>query len=123
LILGSGWPAHSLNPLLGLDRVVNAPREDMTNDGLSARRTERLPLKQAIDAYTASAAWSSFDDQRKGSILPGMLADLVVLSDDIFAGPTTKLSTTSVAVTIFDGKIVYQRVPRSETEPAPALSK
>ena len=44
----------------------------------------RLSLKAAIDAYTSGPAWASFDEQRKGTIAPGMLADLVVLSDDIF---------------------------------------
>jgi predicted amidohydrolase YtcJ len=48
-----------------------------------------------------------------------MLADLVVLSDDIFAD-STKVASASVAVTIFDGKIVYSRTPRSQTEPAPS---
>jgi predicted amidohydrolase YtcJ len=50
-----------------------------------------------------------------------MLAVLVVLSGDIFEGPAGKLGSVSVAVTIFDGKIVYRRVPRSETLPAPSL--
>ncbi|PYR58331.1 MAG: amidohydrolase, partial [Acidobacteria bacterium] len=63
----------------------------------------------AIDAFTSDAAWASFDEHRKGVIAPGMLADLVVLSDDIFEGPPARLATTTVAATIFDGRIVYQR--------------
>ena len=50
-----------------------------------------------------------------------MLADLVVLSNDIFATAAEPLPATFVTVTVFDGKIVYRRVPRSETEPAPSL--
>ena len=79
-----------------------------------------LKLKPAIDAYTSSGAWGSFDDQRKGSIAPGMLADLVVLSADVLEAPE-KLETASVAVTIFDGKIVHRRDRRALTEPAPSL--
>jgi predicted amidohydrolase YtcJ len=50
-----------------------------------------------------------------------MLADLVVLSHDIFDLPAARLTSASVAATIFDGKVVYRRVPRSETEPVPSL--
>ena len=70
---------------------------------------ERLALKTAIDAYTSGAAWASFDEQRKGSLAAGMLADLVVLSEDIFEAPTSRLASTRVDVTIFDGRIVYRR--------------
>ena len=78
-----------------------------------------LKLKPAVDAYTSSAAWGSFDDQRKGSIAPGMLADLVVLSADVLAAPE-KLDAAAVAVTIFDGKIVYRNGRHTLTTPAPA---
>ena len=66
-------------------------------------------------------AWASFDNQRKGVIAPGMLADLVVLSDDIFAANAQSPGAASVALTIFDGKVVFRRVTRAETEPAPSL--
>jgi predicted amidohydrolase YtcJ len=68
----------------------------------------RLPLKAAIDAYTSGGAWASFDEQRKGTIAAGMLADIVVLSDDIFATPAD-IPAAKVEVTIFDGKVVYRR--------------
>lgn len=120
IIFGSAWPSEDLNPLLGLHVAVNQTTPEGTpEDGWHPE--ERLQLKPAIDAYTSAAAWASFDDQRKGSISPGMLADIVVLSDDIFAAPAEKLASVSIAVTIFDGKVVYRRVPRSETEPVPSL--
>ena len=71
-----------------------------------------LSLKSAIDAYTAAGAWASFDEGRKGTLSPGMLADIVVLSRDIFAAPAaaaTPLPAARVDVTIFDGKVVYRR--------------
>ena len=76
---------------------------------------ERLPLRKAIDAYTSDAAWASYDEQRKGVLARDMLADLVVLSADIFDGPTTRLTEAQVMVTIVDGKIVYRREPVDTT--------
>ena len=69
---------------------------------------EQLTLKSAINAWTSGAAWASFDEHRKGTIKPDMLADLVILSTDIFGAPA-KLAGAEVAMTIFDGKIVYRR--------------
>jgi predicted amidohydrolase YtcJ len=75
---------------------------------------EKLSLQQAIDAYTRDAAWGSFDEHRKGSLTPDMLADIVILTKDIFRLPPARLAETEVAFTIFDGKIVYRR--SSETD-------
>jgi predicted amidohydrolase YtcJ len=118
LVFGSGWPAVALDPLLSLHAATHRATPDGTRDDDAAPK-EGLDLKPAIDAYTSTAAWASFDDQRKGSISPGMLADLVVLSEDIFEAPPGRLPAASVAVTIFDGKIVYRRAGRVETAPAP----
>jgi predicted amidohydrolase YtcJ len=108
LAFGSDWPLASMNPLLGLHTAVNRTTPDGLPEG-GWYPDERITLKQAIDAYTSGAAWASFDEQRKGSLAAGMLADLVVLSDDIFDAPTSRLATTRVMFTIFDGKVVYQR--------------
>ena len=80
---------------------------------------EGLPLKEAIEAYTSAPAWATFDEGRKGTISAGMLADLVVLSEDIFVTPQVTLPTTAVAYTIFDGKIVYQRDAPAGRAPVP----
>ena len=74
---------------------------------LESRRA--AAAERAIDAFTSGPAYASFDEQRKGSLKVGMLADLVVLSTDIFDAPPSRLASTTVAVTIFDGKIVYRR--------------
>jgi predicted amidohydrolase YtcJ len=107
LAFGSGWPAASLNPLLGLSAVLTPAPDAEAEDGA------RLSLKSAIDAYTSGAAWASFDEQRKGTLAPGMLADIVVLSDDIFKTPVTDLPAVRVEMTIFDGKIVYRRAQQA----------
>jgi predicted amidohydrolase YtcJ len=110
LAFGSDWPSAPLNPLLGLQAAVtrNAPA-DGSDEPLPS--PERLGLKTAVEAYTAGAAFASFDEQRKGSIKPGMLADLVILSSDIFAARAGEIAAADVALTIFDGRIVY-RHPR-----------
>lgn len=105
IALGSGWPESTLDPLAVLQTATEAADNDAPP---GARRANRVDLKTAIDGYTSRAAFASFDEQRKGSITPGMLADIVVLTDDIFASPAA-LSSAKVAVTIFDGKIVYRR--------------
>jgi predicted amidohydrolase YtcJ len=108
LAFGSDWPAFPLNPMLGMHAAVTrATPEGRPADGWNP--DQRLSLEAAVDAYTSGAAWASFDEQRKGRIAPEMLADLVVLSEDIFDAPLSALVQARVAVTIFDGKVVYRR--------------
>ena len=114
LAFGSDWPVMSIDPLKGLHVAVART----TEDGLPAGGwvpAERLPIRKAIDAYTRDAAWASFDELRKGQLSRDMLADIVVLTDDIFSGPASRLTTTEVAVTIADGKVVYRRDPPDTT--------
>jgi predicted amidohydrolase YtcJ len=108
LAFGSDWPGSSLNPMFGLHTAVTRTTPDGLPEG-GWYPSEHLALKSAIDAYTYGAAWASFDEQRKGTLAAGMLADLVVLSEDIFEAPPERLASTRVAVTIFDGRIVYRR--------------
>lgn len=105
IALGSNWPDSTLDPLAVLQTATGAGTTDTAGDTVPV---DRVDLKTAIDAYTSNAAYVSFDDQRKGSISPGMLADIVVLTENTFDGPAA-LQSARVAVTIFDGKIVYLR--------------
>ena len=91
--------------------VTRSTADGLPEDGWSA--AERISLKRAINAFTAVPAYASFDEQRKGTLKKGMLADLVVLSNDIFDTPVAQLGRTTVVATIFDGKIVYQRSAKS----------
>ena len=108
LAFGSNWPAFPLNPMLGIHAAVTRSTPDGLPEG-GWNPDQRLAIEAAVDAYTSGAAWASFDEQRKGSIAPGMLADLVVLSADIFDAPLSTLAEARVAVTIFDGQVVYRR--------------
>jgi len=108
LAFGSDWPVVTLDPLLGLHVAVNRTTPEGEPEGGWAPG-ERLSLGRAIEAYTRDAAWASFDEHRKGTLERDMLADLVILTEDIFANPTSRLAEAEVAFTIFDGKVVYTR--------------
>jgi hypothetical protein len=108
LAFGSDWPVVTIDPRVGLNMAVNRTTPEGTPEG-GWYPNERVPLPVAIEAYTSGAAYASFDEQRKGRLAPGMLADLVVLSKDVFAAPPNKLMDAAVDVTIFDGKVVYDR--------------
>jgi hypothetical protein len=77
---------------------------------------QKITVEEAVKAYTMGAAYASFEDRIKGSLEPGKLADLVVLSDDIFGIDPARIGETRVLATILDGKIIYGALP-SKTEP------
>jgi predicted amidohydrolase YtcJ len=108
LAFGSDWPVVTLDPRMGLNMAVNRTTAEGTPEG-GWYPDERVSMQQAIEAYTSGPAYASFDEHRKGTIAPGMLADLVILSTDIFAAPAAKLLDAQVDVTIFDGKVVFER--------------
>jgi predicted amidohydrolase YtcJ len=62
-----------------------------------------------VHAYTAGAAYAAGEERERGSISPGKLADLVVLSDDILEMDPERILETTVDLTFFDGRPVYER--------------
>ena len=88
--LGSDWPRGTLSPMQVVQEAL-----------------DRLTLKEALRAYSFGSAFASYDEQRKGTLKAGMLADIVVLSDNIFELEPALLGRVLVAHTIFDGRIVY----------------
>lgn len=98
---GSDWPVAPLDVGQGLwlasTRVKAAGAAD-----------QRMSIGDALLGYTAWPAFASFDERRKGTIAPGMLADLVVLKTDIVASPPAAPGDVSVRATIFDGRVVYE---------------
>jgi predicted amidohydrolase YtcJ len=110
LAFGSDWPIVRLDPLMGLHvAVTRTTPAGGPEDGWLPE--QRLPLNAALDAYGPGAAYASFDEHRKGSLAPGMLADIAIFSTDIFALPPGRLLDAVVDTTIFDGKVVYTRPP------------
>lgn len=102
LAFGSDWPVATLEAGQGLWLASTRLKAEQADD-------QRLSIHDAIAGYTRWAAYASFDEQRKGTIAPGMLADLVVLSSDLTAAPIAAPTGVSVAATIFDGKVVYEK--------------
>lgn len=111
IILGSDWPGGLIDLQLGLEVAVRAVPSSPDTDAAPA---DGLTPAQAIDALTSDAAWASFDEQRKGSIAPGMLADLVILSTDVFGRPDL-LPGARVEATIFGGEVVFDRSVEQST--------
>jgi predicted amidohydrolase YtcJ len=108
LAFGSDWPVVTLDPRMGLHVAATRMSPDGEPEG-GSQPEQRLPLTAAIDAYSSGAAYASFDEQRKGRLAKGMLADIVIFSADIFSAPPERVLDAVVDVTIFDGKVVYRR--------------
>jgi predicted amidohydrolase YtcJ len=102
MAFGSDWPVVSQNPLIGLGVAVN---RGAWQPGM---RSQAVTLAEALAAYTTGAAYAEFEERRKGMIRVGMLADLTLLDRDISAMPNTELNHTCVALTVCDGRIVYE---------------
>jgi len=122
LAFGTDCPVESLNPLAGLYAACTRRRcgTAARRCGAAAQRAdgtlqegwypeERLTLGQALYAYTMGSAYASGEEQDKGSLAPGKMADIVVLSRDIFAGPPEAILDTVVDMTIVGGRVVYER--------------
>jgi predicted amidohydrolase YtcJ len=70
--------------------------------------SEALTVEQAVTAYTRGSAYAEFQEEEKGTLAPGMLADLAVLSQDVFTVPPQELPKTESVLTMIGGKIVYE---------------
>jgi predicted amidohydrolase YtcJ len=72
---------------------------------------QRLSVREAVDAYTQGSAYASFADTRVGTLEAGKLADLAVLSQDIFSVAPKKIGRTEVTLTMVGGRIVHGAAP------------
>jgi hypothetical protein len=104
---GSDMPIVTSDPLLGIDCLVNR-RLDPRPGGPVLNPAERLNVLEAIRVYTYNGAYAHFEEGSKGSIEPGKLADLAVLSEDILATPAEELRRITVDLTVVDGRIVHE---------------
>ena len=107
LALGTDWPVAPLNPILGLYAAVTRATLDGKNpDGWIPE--EKITLPEAVEAYTMGSAFTEFQEHKKGSITPGKLADMVILSDNIFDFKPEAIRNVKVETTIVGGKVVYE---------------
>ena len=108
LAFGSDWPVAPMVPLVG----IYAAATRRTLDGKNPNGwvpEQKITVAEAVHAYTIGSAYAEGEEKIKGSIAPGKLADLVVLTEDIFHIDPVEIWNTRVDTTIFDGKIIYQR--------------
>ena len=112
LVFSSDWPASiSVDPLRGLHVAVNRRTPEGYPPGAWLPQ-ERLPVAQALRAYTSAGAYASFEEGIKGSLQPGKLADVIVLSQDLFKVDPMQIHAARVVLTVFDGKVIYKDVER-----------
>src|SRR5438876_6435550 len=106
LAFGTDWFVAPLNPMLGLYAAVTRATLDGKNpDGWIPE--EKITLPEAVEAYTMGSAFAEFQEHEKGSITPGKLADMVILSGNIFDLKPEAIRNAKVETTIVGGKVVY----------------
>ncbi|MGI5838347.1 MAG: amidohydrolase [bacterium] len=105
-VAGSDCPVEPFDPLLGLHAAVTR-RVEGTPEGSSLLPEQKLPAAEALKLFTINGAYGSFEEDSKGSIRPGKLADFVVLDQDPTAIPGENIRDTQIAMTIVDGQIKY----------------
>jgi predicted amidohydrolase YtcJ len=107
LAFGTDWSVAPLNPMLGLYAATTRATLDGKNPN-GWFPGQKLTIKESIEAYTMGSAYAEFQDTVKGSITPGKLADMVLLSDDVLAIDPVKIRDVNVLKTWVGGKLVYE---------------
>jgi predicted amidohydrolase YtcJ len=107
LAFGSDWNVVTLNPWEGLQMAVTRQTTEGKPEG-GWMPQECITLAQAVEAYTLGAAYAGRREKTEGSIEPGKLADLIVVSQNIFEVDPHTIAQTKVVKTIVGGKVVYQ---------------
>ena len=108
---GSDWTVAPLNPILGIYAAVTRRTIDGKNPG-GWIPEQKITVEEALRAYTVNNAYAMFREAEIGKIAPGMLADVAVLSDDLFTIPPEKIESVKVDMTVFDGAVIYNSVRR-----------
>ena len=106
LAFGTDWPYAPLDPVLTVyAAVTRAPLDGKNPNGWFPE--QKLTVEEAVEAYTMGSAYAEFQEKEKGSITPGKLADMVLLSDDIFTIDPAKIREVKVLKTIVGGRLVW----------------
>ncbi len=108
LAFGSDAPVEDFCPLRGIHAAVTRRRPNGFPGPDGWYPEQRLSVHEAVYAYTMGAAFAGGEEQIKGSLTPGKLADLVVLERDIFEIEPVEIASVKPTMTIFDGRVVYR---------------
>ena len=98
----SDWPIVPVDPLLGIQTALTRQPH------LPSLPDQRLPLMEALKAFTCNGAYAGFMEGHTGKIRAGMLADLVLLDGDIEATPPDKIAEMGITLTLCDGRITHE---------------
>ncbi|MCC6826078.1 MAG: amidohydrolase [Acidobacteria bacterium] len=107
LAFGTDWSVAPLNPLFGIQAAVTR----RTTDGKNPNGwfpEQKITVDEAVRCYTLGSAYAEFQEDVKGTLSEGKLADLIVLSDDIFTINPAKIGEAKVLMTVVDGRVVYE---------------
>jgi predicted amidohydrolase YtcJ len=114
--VGAGTDAHRVmdyNPFVALQWMLDGK----TAGGMTMRGSEEIPTREeALRLYTLGSAWFSFDDGKRGSLAPGKLADLAVLTKDYLSVPVEEIGTIASLLTMVGGRVVHGAGPYAALE-------
>ena len=108
LAFGTDWPYAPLDPMLTVYAAVTRATPDGKNPN-GWFPEQKLTVAEAVEEYTTGSAYAEFQEKEKGSITPGKLADMVLLSDDIFTIDAVKIRDVKVIKTIVGGRVVWDQ--------------
>ncbi len=106
LAFGTDWNVAPLSPMWSIYAAVTRATLDGKNPNGWVPE-QKITVAETVEAYTMGSAYAEFQEKEKGSITPGKLADIVILSDDIFRIDPVKIKDVKVKTTIVGGKIVW----------------
>ncbi len=108
LALGSDWSVAPATPIEGIYAAVTRRTLDELNpDGWVPE--QKITVEEALRGYTIDAAYASYEEDIKGSLEPGKLADFVILDRDLTTMPPEEIREAKVDLTVVGGNIVYER--------------
>jgi hypothetical protein len=105
LAFGTDYPVESVAPFRGLYAAVTRKSENGKQEFFPE---QKLTMDQAIAAYTTGSSYAEFEEKEKGKLVPGMLADFVVLDRDLTAASPEKVLGTKVLRTVVGGRTVFE---------------
>jgi predicted amidohydrolase YtcJ len=108
LAFGTDWTVAPLDPMLTIYAAVTR----RTLDGKNSKGwvpEQKISVPETVRAYTMGSAYAEFQENVKGSITPGKLADIVMLSRDIFKIDPKEIEKVKVELTMVDGRVVYEQ--------------
>jgi predicted amidohydrolase YtcJ len=102
---GTDAPVEDVDPIANYHASVTR----RLDDGRTFHPQQAMSRREALESYTVNAAWAAFEDDVKGTLTPGKLADVTVLSQDLLEVPEERILDTRVLYTIVGGEVRYHR--------------